>query len=281
MPTLALISAVDRYRNGRNGAVSRQSGLGADMRKAALPLTTPPQSFIVGRSSLQAVIRTCPALTRTSPRGWNRADHSRIGVGYYRQKLGKPKGSSMRPITVVLTEGYSDWQIAPLCGAGRAFYEAEFRFVSPTGGALTSAAGLPIAETARFEAPDDGVVVVCGGPAFEADDGLKIGQKLRQARQSGCIIAGICGATIALARAGMLNDVSHTSNGPDYLRKYVEAYSGTGRYVDKPKAVRDKDIITAPAPAPASFASEVLAAAGLEPRKAEELKSMLGAEHSS
>ncbi|MAY62515.1 MAG: hypothetical protein CML29_09910 [Rhizobiales bacterium] len=187
----------------------------------------------------------------------------------------------MHPITVVLTDGYSDWEIAPLCGAGHAFYGAEFRFVSPKGGALSSAAGLPIAETARFEAPEDSVVVVCGGPAFEADDGLDIGEKLRQARDAGCIIAGICGGTIALARAGMLDDVSHTSNGPHYLGKYVESYSGTRKYVDEPKAIRDKDIITAPAPAPASFASEVLAAAGLDPQKAEELKSMLGAEHSS
>lgn len=187
----------------------------------------------------------------------------------------------MDPITVVLTEGYSDWEIAPLCGAGRVFYGAQFRFVSPTGGPLKSAAGLPIAETAKFEAPDNGVVVVCGGPAFEADDGVNIGQTLRQARESGCIIAGICGGTIALARAGMLDDVSHTSNGPDYLGTYVESYSGTGRYVDEPRAVRDKDIITAPAPAPASFAREVLVAAGLDPQKAEELKNMFGAEHSN
>lgn len=186
----------------------------------------------------------------------------------------------MHPITVVLTEGYSDWEIAPLCGAGRAFYGAELRFVSPKGGPLKSAAGLPVAETGRFEAPDEGVVVICGGPAFEADDGLDIGQKLRQSRESGCVIAGICGGTISLARAGMLDNVSHTSNGPDYLGNHVKAYSGTGRYVDEPRAVRDRDIITAPAPAPASFAREVLVAAGLDPQKAEELENMLGAEHS-
>ena len=28
----------------------------------------------------------------------------------------------MLPITVILTDGYSDWEIAPLTGAGRAFF---------------------------------------------------------------------------------------------------------------------------------------------------------------
>jgi putative intracellular protease/amidase len=124
-------------------------------------------------------------------------------------------------------------------------------------------------------------VVVCGSPAFEAESQVDISAQLHQARKAGCIIAGICGATIALACAGMLDDVKHTSNGPGYLDEHVPDYSGVEKYVDQPNAVRDGDIITAPAPAPASFAAEVLAAAGLDPEKAHELKSMLGAEHAS
>ena len=48
----------------------------------------------------------------------------------------------MSRITVVLTDGYSDWEIAPLCGIGRAFYGADIRYTSPKGGPLTSAAGI-------------------------------------------------------------------------------------------------------------------------------------------
>jgi len=185
----------------------------------------------------------------------------------------------MKPITIVLTEGYSDWEVAPLAGAGRAFYGADIRFVSPEGGALSSAVGLAIADTEIFKAPREGVVVVCGGPSFE-HEAPEISVELKRARASGCIIAGICGGTIALARAGMLDDFAHTSNGPGYLEAHVPGYAGASAYIDQPRAIRARDIITAPAPAPASFAAEVLIAAGLDPSKAKELQAMLAAEHS-
>lgn len=187
----------------------------------------------------------------------------------------------MKPITIILTEGYSDWEVAPLAGAGRAFYGADIRFTSPEGGALTSAAGLAVANTPRFQPPSEGVVVVCGSPAFENRAAPDISASLRQAKAAGCVIAGICGGTIALARAGMLNAVDHTSNGRGYLEKHAAQYEGAHKYVDQPDALRANYIITAPAPAPASFASAVLAAAGLDPRKAEELRAMLAAEHGS
>ena len=186
----------------------------------------------------------------------------------------------MEPITIILTEGYSDWEIAPLSGVGAAFYGADIRFVSPDGASLKSAAGLSVSDLKKFEAPNKGVVVVCGSPAFESSSAPDISTRLLEARKSGCVIAGICGGTIALARAGMLNNVKHTSNGSGYLGKYVADYAGSDNYVDQPTAIRAGDIITAPAPAPASFAAEVLTAAGLDPQKANELRNMLAAEHS-
>jgi putative intracellular protease/amidase len=187
----------------------------------------------------------------------------------------------MKQITILLTEGYSDWEIAPLSGTGRAFYGADIRFVSADGKSLKSAAGLSVVDLEKFEAPTKGVVVVCGGPTFESGSAPDISARLREARDSGCIIAGICGGTIALARAGMLDNVQHTSNGPGYLGKYVARYAGSDSYVDQPMALRAGDVITAPATAPATFAAEVLMAAGLDPQKADELRNMLAAEHSN
>lgn len=111
----------------------------------------------------------------------------------------------MLPITIVITEGYSDWEIAPLSGLGRAFLGAPIHFASPEGGALRSAAGLHIADTARFQAPDRGVVVVCGGPALEQGESVALTRQLQAAHAQGCIIAGICGGTLALAHAGLLS----------------------------------------------------------------------------
>lgn len=185
----------------------------------------------------------------------------------------------MKPITIVIADGYSDWEIAPLAGVGRAFYGADIRFTSPEGGTVTSVAGLRLTDTQRFEAPNDGVVVVCGGPAFEGETTPDLGQRLKQARKNGCVIAGICGGTIALARAGLLDEVRHTSNGPQYLGQFAKSYQGSNCYVEQSTALRDRDIITAAAPMPASFAMEVLIAAGLDKDKAAEIPAMLSNEY--
>lgn len=184
----------------------------------------------------------------------------------------------MLAITIVLTEGYSDWEIGVLAGTGRAFYSADIRFVSAEGGAVTAVSGLRTEALERFSAPDGGVVVVCGGPEFESDTPPEIEERLKEAYENGCAVAGICGGTLALARAGLLDDVAHTSNGLDYL-KGVKTYRGAAHYRDQPQAVRDRRIITAPAPAPASFAVEVLTAAGFEGEATGAIMAMLSQEH--
>lgn len=185
----------------------------------------------------------------------------------------------MQPIFIVLSQGYSDWEIAVLGGVGRAFYDADIRFVAPEGGAVSSAAGLNVTGLERFEAPQSGVVAVCGGPAFESGEAPDVSDRLRSAFDKGCTIAGICGGTLALARAGLLNDVRHTSNAADYLNMAGAAYRGAALYVDQPKALHDGRIITAAAPQPASFAIEVLAAAGFAREAVGEIGGMLGREH--
>lgn len=185
----------------------------------------------------------------------------------------------MEPIFIILSQGFSDWEIGVLAGVGRAFYDADIRFVSADGGHVTSVAGLKVGGLDRFDAPERGVVVVCGGPEFESENPPDISDRLRAAFDKGCTVAGICGGTMALARAGLLNTARHTSNGADYLKMAGAAYSGAAHYVDQPKALRDGRIITAAAPQPASFASEVLAAAGVPDAAVAQIGDMLGREH--
>lgn len=185
----------------------------------------------------------------------------------------------MQPITIILTDGYSDWEIAPLSGLGRAFFGASITFASPEGGSILSAAGLHIADTVPFQAPHSGVIVVCGGPFFEQSDYASLTCQLQTAHENGCIMAGICGGTVALAQAGLLDHVQHTSNADGYLSQHASLYRGASHYVDQPHALRDGAIITAPAPAPASFAVEVLVAAGLERATASMIQQLLAKEH--
>lgn len=60
----------------------------------------------------------------------------------------------------------------------------------------------------------------------------------------GATVGAICGATVALASAGLLNDRPHTSNGPGFLDMFVPNYTGKDFYVDQPAAA-DNNLITA------------------------------------
>ena len=68
-------------------------------------------------------------------------------------------------------------------------------------------------------------------------------------------MAAICGATLGLARAGLLDDRPHTSNAPDFLASNPN-YCGADHY-QVAKVVSDGTVITAPATAPIYFARAV------------------------
>ena len=61
---------------------------------------------------------------------------------------------------------------------------------------------------------------------------------------AGGTVCGICGATIALAAAGLLDHRPHTSNGVGFLDMFCPGYRGQSFYVDAPSVV-DGNLITA------------------------------------
>jgi putative intracellular protease/amidase len=71
------------------------------------------------------------------------------------------------------------------------------------------------------------------------------------------IIAAICGATIALANRGILNDRNHTSNDIEVFKMFCPEYSGENFYLNQP-AVTDDNLITASGITPLEFSYEVL-----------------------
>jgi len=71
------------------------------------------------------------------------------------------------------------------------------------------------------------------------------------------LVAAICGATIALAEAGMLDNVKHTSNGLPYLKMVCPHYRGDHHYQNE-LAVTDKNLITAGSTSQVEFAYHIL-----------------------
>jgi len=70
-------------------------------------------------------------------------------------------------------------------------------------------------------------------------------------------VAAICGATSALAEAGMFDQRPHTSNGIEYLKMVAPHYHGDAYYKND-RAVSDGNLITASSAGPLQFARYIL-----------------------
>jgi len=75
--------------------------------------------------------------------------------------------------------------------------------------------------------------------------------------QAGLLVAAICGATEAMAQAGMLDNRPHTSNSLDYLKMAFPNYKGEANFKQEPVVV-DKNLITAGNTATADFAYDII-----------------------
>lgn len=183
-----------------------------------------------------------------------------------------------RPVLIVLTEGYADWETPLISAAGRDFYGAELRHATPGGGDVTSMAGLRVTGLPDIAPQPDEIIVICGGGIWTTDKAPKIEPLLRAAYDAGHVIAGICAGVVPMARAGLLAEVAHSTNGLPFMDYYLPDYPGRDNHRDTPQAVADNRIITAPGTAPLTFALEVLKAAGVPSLQLGEMRQMLLAE---
>ncbi len=186
----------------------------------------------------------------------------------------------MTTIVTILTHSFADWETAPLNAAARSFYGARTIFASPGGKAVVSMAGLTVQPELAAEALDcDSLdaLVVCGGMIWQTERAPDLSAVLRQAHASGKLVAGICDGTLQLAKAGLLDDVAHTSNGAGDLD--ATGYAGKARYRDVPFAVGDGRMVTAPGTAPVTFMAEVMRAIGLGNEELASYIAMHAAEH--
>jgi putative intracellular protease/amidase len=81
--------------------------------------------------------------------------------------------------------------------------------------------------------------------------------KVKEFLHAGVPVAAICGATFALANAGILDDRIHTSNDLNFLKSACPAYKGEQLYRKAP-AVTDGNLITASGVAPLEFTQHIL-----------------------
>lgn len=186
----------------------------------------------------------------------------------------------MTMIVTILTQGYADWETALLNAVARSFYSVETKFATPGGMPVTSAGGLRVTPDLAVEDIDVAAIdalVINGGVAWSQPDAPEIGAVLVAARDAGKTVAGICDATLALARAGLLDEVAHTSNSAQNLPP--TGYRGASLYQDQTAAVVAGKIVTAPGTAPVSFMAGVLETLGLRDGNLDYYLGLHAAEH--
>ncbi|MCD9114722.1 DJ-1/PfpI family protein [Pseudomonas bijieensis] len=188
----------------------------------------------------------------------------------------------MARVGLILTPGFADWEYAFIAGTASPFYGIDTRFFTSATGQFRSQGGLAVTVDSSLQQclgwkPD--VVVVIGGMIWERAEAPDIRDFLHASRSSGATIAGICGGTLALARAGLLDTVAHTSNSAEFLQQNAAGYAGQALYRSSPVAVVADRIITAPGPSPVSFTCAVFESAGLSAEVTSQFRSMLAAEH--
>jgi putative intracellular protease/amidase len=123
---------------------------------------------------------------------------------------------------------------------------------------------LPDIALADLDPATSDLLILAGAEMWDAGGGQAFADAARSFLEAGVPVAAICGATLGLARAGLLDDRNHTSAAPEYLA--ASGYCGSTRYRDE-RAVVDRGLITAGPQSPVQFACATLEHLRLAPAR--------------
>lgn len=164
-------------------------------------------------------------------------------------------------IGFVFVEGFADWEYGYLSASAREWFGARTVSLAPIGGEVRSLSGFrltPDRGTDPAGNADLDAIAVIGSDLWATPEAPDLSPLLLAVRDRGGVVGGICGATLALARAGLFAETGHTSNGRDWIAERAPDYAGTELYRDVPHAVADGRIVSAPGSAPGTFAAAFL-----------------------
>lgn len=175
--------------------------------------------------------------------------------------------TGQRAIHIVIFDGFADWEPGHALAEVRRHGKRTVRAVGFTRAPVESMGGLrvvPDVELAAVSAEDVELLILPGGNMWETDayPRATLESLVAALLAAETSVAAICAGTLALGRAGVLDDRRHTSNMQRYLEKHATEYAGAAHYVDAP-AVRDRHVITASGLAPVDFAREIFAELGI------------------
>lgn len=174
-----------------------------------------------------------------------------------------------RTVYLYVFDTMSDWEIGYLAAelnSGRYFRQgldsAQIVTVGIEKTPITTMGGLKImpdltVEECSINSVD--ALILPGGNTWTEAIHVPILKMAEKCLKEEIVVGAICGATIGLAQAGLLESRWHTSNDLAYLKMICPSYTGEENYKVE-SAVTDGKLITASGVAPLEFSVHVLKA---------------------
>lgn len=134
------------------------------------------------------------------------------------------------------------------------------KIVAPSPEPVTAIGGFKVIPDYTFgNMPDDyAAMVLIGGYGWLSPISDDVVPIVRKAIDNGKIVGAICNGASFMAKAGFLNDVKHTGNGPEQLRLWGrDNYTNPDGYLHQ-QAVSHRNIVTANGSGALEFTKELL-----------------------
>ncbi len=172
----------------------------------------------------------------------------------------------MKPTKIIylfLFDTLSDWEIGYVAaGINNPMMQAnpgkhQLKTFSINGKPVRTIGGLLITPDLSLNEvaySDAEMLILPGGTSWEEGGNQEVALLAKKFHENQIKVAAICGATLGLAKIGLLDSLKHTSNSKDYLLN--SQYQGAEYYVDV-LSVSDKGVITAFGTASLEFAREI------------------------
>lgn len=173
----------------------------------------------------------------------------------------------MFTIYVYVLDTLADWELGYVTAelnSGRFFKEGaprvSLKTVSSSKEPIQTMGGLTIVPDCLIDdvvVSETSLLLLPGANTWNDQRHGAIIEKAREFLSLGAAVCAICGATAALAEFGLLDQRSHTSNGPGFLEMVSPSYKGQSFYIDKP-SVADCNLITASSTGALLWAKQII-----------------------
>lgn len=178
----------------------------------------------------------------------------------------------MFTVYVYVLDTLADWELGHVTAelnSGRFFKEdapqVSLKTVSDSNKAIHTMGGLTVVPdylVDEITVSEQSALLLPGANTWGDPKHGAIIKKASELLAAGATVCAICGATVALADAGVLDRRPHTSNGSGFLDMMAPAYKGREFYIDKP-SVTDDNLITASATGGLLWAKQIIARLGV------------------